>query len=902
MTMLVDMNPPILPDFGDGNPFTEDRDELVRQIREQRAAVLAQLHDSLLVGDDNGWTAAQRLAHWTDFVIAHLFEFIQDALPGSRRTPISLIGLGGYGRGQLAPFSDIDLLFLTQNPISDPSAKAVEALLYVLWDSGFKVGQAVRSMRQCVSEANDDVRTLTAMIENRMICGDVALARRLGAKISSMVQGGRSRKFTDEKIEERRQRYLQPDNSRYALEPHVKEGIGGLRDLHTLYWITRARYDDAGPEALHRNGLLTAAQAEHMRTAETFFWTVRFHLHLNTGRGEDRLTFDLQLDIAKALGYARRGGRQGVERFMTRYYKMTRDVGALSYFVLASVLDDVQAEGSLSLPAFLIPRSEVEGFRVQNNRLRARTARHFEDHPVDLIRIFKIAHDEGMEIHPKTLRAITQKARLVSVHNLQDDPDANAIFLDILCHPRNPLELLRLMNDTSVLGYLLPEFRAVVGMMQFNRYHHYTVDEHTLRAVGIMHRIANDEGDEGMGRATAVFGDIVQTRALFVAMLLHDLMKGRDKPHEILGAEMARTMAPRMGLSESETAFVSWLIREHLTMSAVAFQRDIDDPTEVREFAERVGSLERLQALFVLTVADIRAVGPDVWNGWKASLLGQLFVGVADVLALGGENESSTARELDRSRERKKAVEQAVPDEHQAAFKILCDAAPRPYWLAYDSETIVCHLRLIAETEDNGRKIGVSFRQHEGEGWTEVFVYVLDHAGMFAGIAGSVGVCGHDIDGAKAHTLGNSMVLDTFAVSTSNGEALDPGQCTRLHETIERVVTGQLPLGPEIEKRLKRRSQRLQVLDPDHAIVVNNKASENFTLLEVSGPNRPGELYRITRALGADGLAIHSAKISSYGQRYVDVFYLLDGLGGKVESEDRVKRIKDRVMESLSRG
>ncbi|RZO32781.1 MAG: [protein-PII] uridylyltransferase [Rhodospirillaceae bacterium] len=902
MTMLVDMNPPILPDFGDGNPFTEDRDELVRQIREQRAAVLAQLHDSLLVGDDNGWTAAQRLAHWTDFVIAHLFEFIQDALPGSRRTPISLIGLGGYGRGQLAPFSDIDLLFLTQNPISDPSAKAVEALLYVLWDSGFKVGQAVRSMRQCVSEANDDVRTLTAMIENRMICGDVALARRLGAKISSMVQGGRSRKFTDEKIEERRQRYLQPGNSRYALEPHVKEGIGGLRDLHTLYWITRARYDDAGPEALHRNGLLTAAQAEHMRTAETFFWTVRFHLHLNTGRGEDRLTFDLQLDIAKALGYARRGGRQGVERFMTRYYKMTRDVGALSYFVLASVLDDVQAEGSLSLPAFLIPRSEVEGFRVQNNRLRARTARHFEDHPVDLIRIFKIAHNEGMEIHPKTLRAITQKARLVSVHNLQDDPDANAIFLDILCHPRNPLELLRLMNDTSVLGYLLPEFRAVVGMMQFNRYHHYTVDEHTLRAVGIMHRIANDEGDEGMGRATAVFGDIVQTRALFVAMLLHDLMKGRDKPHEILGAEMARTMAPRMGLSESETAFVSWLIREHLTMSAVAFQRDIDDPTEVREFAERVGSLERLQALFVLTVADIRAVGPDVWNGWKASLLGQLFVGVADVLALGGENESSTARELDRSRERKKAVEQAVPDEHQAAFKILCDAAPRPYWLAYDSETIVCHLRLIAETEDNGRKIGVSFRQHEGEGWTEVFVYVLDHAGMFAGIAGSVGVCGHDIDGAKAHTLGNSMVLDTFAVSTSNGEALDPGQCTRLHETIERVVTGQLPLGPEIEKRLKRRSQRLQVLDPDHAIVVNNKASENFTLLEVSGPNRPGELYRITRALGADGLAIHSAKISSYGQRYVDVFYLLDGLGGKVESEDRVKRVKDRVMESLSRG
>ena len=900
MTSLADMNPPSLPDFGDGNPFADDRDGLVQQIREQRTAVLAQLHESLLAGDDNGWTAAQRLAHWTDVVIVRVFEHIQDALPDSRRTPMSLIGLGGYGRGQLAPFSDIDLLFLTQNPISDPSAEAVEALLYVLWDSGFKVGQAVRSMRQCVTEANDDVRTLTAMIENRMICGDVALARRLDAKIGSMVKGGRSRKFTDDKIEERRQRYLQPGNSRYALEPHVKEGIGGLRDLHTLYWITRARFDETGPEALHRNGLLTAAQAEHMRTAETFFWTVRFHLHLNTGRGEDRLTFDLQLDIAKALGYARRGGRQGVERFMTRYYKMTRDVGALSYFVLASVLDDVQAESSLSLPAFLIPRSEIEGFRVQNNRLRARNARHFEEHPIDLIRIFKVAHDEGMEIHPKSLRGIMQKARLVSVHHLQDDPEANAIFLDILCHSRNPLELLRLMNDTSVLGYLLPEFRAVVGMMQFNRYHHYTVDEHTLRAVGIMHRIANDEGDEGMGRATAVFGEIVQTRALFVAMLLHDLMKGRDEPHEILGAEMARNMAPRMGLSESETAFVSWLIREHLTMSSVAFQRDLDDPAEVREFAERVGSLERLQALFVLTVADIRAVGPDVWNGWKASLLGQLFVGAADVLTLG--NDSASAREHDRSREAKEAVEQAVPADHRAAFDLMLSVAPRPYWLAYEPDTILCHLALIAATEAEGSKIGVSFRQHENEGWTEVFVYVLDHAGMFAGIAGSVGVCGHDIDGAKAHTLGNSMVLDTFAVSTSNGEALDAGQCKRLHETIERVVTGQMPLGPEIEKRLKRRSQRLQVLDPDHAIVVNNKASENFTLLEVSGPNRPGELYRITRALGADGLAIHSAKISSYGQRYVDVFYLLDGLGGKVESEDRVKRVKDRVMESLSRG
>ena len=279
MTSLADMNPPSLPDFGDGNPFANDRDGLVQQIREQRTAVLAQLHESLLAGDDNGWTAAQRLAHWTDVVIVRVFEHIQDALPDSRRTPMSLIGLGGYGRGQLAPFSDIDLLFLTQNPISDPSAEAVEALLYVLWDSGFKVGQAVRSMRQCVTEANDDVRTLTAMIENRMICGDVALARRLDAKIGSMVKGGRSRKFTDDKIEERRQRYLQPGNSRYALEPHVKEGIGGLRDLHTLYWITRARFDETGPEALHRNGLLTAAQAEHMRTAETFFWTVRCLLY-----------------------------------------------------------------------------------------------------------------------------------------------------------------------------------------------------------------------------------------------------------------------------------------------------------------------------------------------------------------------------------------------------------------------------------------------------------------------------------------------------------------------------------------------------------------------------------------------------------------------------------------------
>ena len=246
MTSLAKMNPPSLPDFGDGNPFADDRDRLVQQIRAQRAAVLVQLHESLLAGDDNGWTAAQRLAHWTDVVIVRVFEHIQDALPDSGRTPISLIGLGGYGRGQLAPFSDIDLLFLTQNPISDPSAEAVEALLYVLWDSGFKVGQAVRSMRQCVTEANDDVRTLTAMIENRMICGDVALAHRLDAKIGSMVKGGRSRRFTDDKIEERRQRYLQPGNSRYALEPHVKEGIGGLRDLHTLYWITRARFDDAG--------------------------------------------------------------------------------------------------------------------------------------------------------------------------------------------------------------------------------------------------------------------------------------------------------------------------------------------------------------------------------------------------------------------------------------------------------------------------------------------------------------------------------------------------------------------------------------------------------------------------------------------------------------------------------
>jgi len=896
--LLADMNPPCLPDFGSDNLFSTDRPRLIDLVKSERARVLTALQESLNAGNDNGWTAAVRLAHWTDVAITEIFSQIQDTLPQSRRTPMALIGLGGYGRSQLAPHSDIDLLFLTQNAISDDSARSVEALLYVLWDAGFKVGQAVRSMGQCVSEANDDVRTMTSMIENRLITGDVALATRLDTKITSMVRGARSRKFTDEKMAERRNRYMQPGNSRYALEPHVKEGIGGLRDLHTVYWIARARFGGTGPELLREQGLLTAGQAERMRTAETFFWTVRFHLHMLVGRGEDRLTFDLQLDVAKALGYARRGGQQGVERFMTRYYKMTRDVGALSYFVLASVLDDVKAEGSLSLPEFLIPRNEIEGFQVQNNRLRAPRGKHFDDNPLDLIRIFKVSLDEGLEIHPKTLQTIMQKARLVSANHLPDDPAANALFLDILAHSRNPLEVLRLMNDTSVLGYLLPEFGAVVGMMQFNRYHHYTVDEHTLRAVGILHRIANDQGDDGMGRATMVFGDIVQTKALFVAMLLHDLMKGRDEPHEILGAEMAKTMCPRMGLTESETSYVSWLIQEHLTMSAVAFQRDIDDPSVIKDFAARAGSLERLRGLFVLTVADIRAVGPDVWNGWKSSLLGQLFLGASDVLTLG----TDSPREADRAQECQEQVAAALPAQISAQFEQLKDAAPRAYWLAYEPDTILCHLDLMAETEASGEKIGVSFRQHVDQGWTEVFVYVLDHAGMFAGIAGAVGVCGHDIDGAKAHTLGNSMLLDTFAVSTQQGEALDTNQRERLQDTIWRVVTGQLPLGPEIEKRLKRRSQRIQVLDPDHAIVVNNRASDRFTLLEVSGPNRPGELYRITRALGADGLAIHSAKISSYGQRYVDVFYLRDGLGGKIESEDRLSRIKTRVMESLSFG
>ena len=263
---------------------------------------------------------------------------------------------------------------------------------------------------------------------------------------------------------------------------------------------------------------------------------------------------------------------------------------------------------------------------------------------------------------------------------------------------------------------------------------------------------------------------------------------------------------------------------------------------------------------------------------------------------------TDSPREADRAQECQQGVGAAMRPERGKQLDTLKTAAPRSYWLAYDSDTILSHLDLMAETEARDEKIGVSFRQHENEGWTEVFVYVLDHAGMFAGIAGAVGVCGFDIDGAKAHTLGNSMVLDTFAVSTHQGEALDANQRERLKETIFRVVTGEMPLGPEIEKRLKRRSQRIQVLDPDHAIVVNNRASDKFTLLEVSGPNRPGELYRITRALGADGLAIHSAKISSYGQRYVDVFYLRDGLGGKIESTDRLARVKSRVMESLSDG
>lgn len=887
---LTDLVGALLPD---GTPLP--REAALAMLRRHLGRIQARVQKAFEAREIEGLAAARWLAALTDDVMrcVHAYAEAQDGM--AVEAPWALVATGGYGRGVLAPFSDIDLLFLTDAPMGPRGKRAVEFMLYLLWDLGVKVGHATRTRAECVEDAKRDATVLTALLDARPIAGNTEVFDRFEAAFQKARAKWGLGPYLTAKRTERAARHARYGESPYVVEPHLKEGRGGLRDLQTLYWIARYAFNvQKMPELVrpvgHGGALLTEHEARQIRRAWNFLWTVRFHLHLVSGRAEERLTFDLQPVVGARMGYTRHGLQDGVERFMKHFFLTARDIARFT-----RILEPAIERATLGPPA-VVPASDKAlteaGFALADGKIIAAPGRDFTIEPVLMLRLFRLARDRGLEIHPLAFRAVVRHVRHVA--RLRGDPEANAIFIDLMTG-RDAAHWLRMLNEAGLISRLLPDWARIVGLMQFDTYHVFTVDEHTIETIGVLGALEAGGLSEVAPVASELIGQLQSRRALFVAMLLHDIAKGRGGDHSEIGAQLALDICPRLGLTPEETETVSWLVLNHLLISETAFKRDIEDPKTILDIAETVQSPERLRLLLVLTVADMRAVSPRVWNGWKATLLRELYWRVAEVLA-GGLSVPERDVRVARAKE---AAALLLRDRPRAEVERFLTLGYPGYWLSFDPETHARHAEMIREAARDRAPLTVRSRVLESRAVTEVTVYTTDHPGLFSKIAGALAVAGASIVDARIHTMTDGMALDTFWVQDIAGRAFDaPHRLARLAALIEQALSGRLRLADEIRK-VKREPARLRAVTVPPRVVVDNRASNTHTVIEVNGRDRPGLLHDVTAAISEQGVQIASAHITTYGVRAVDVFYVKDVFGLKVENERKVAALRRALEEAL---
>ena len=853
---------------------------------------------SALQEGGTGRACAETLSAETDELLGIALEMSARWLaPAQLGGPLpTIVAVGGYGRGMLAPYSDIDVLFLMPDKTPPGVEKVVESLLYVLWDLKLKVGHATRTVDECLKQARADMTIRTTLLEARFITGDMALFEKLTTRFDKEIIAKTAAEFVAAKLAEREARVRRAGASRYLVEPNVKEGKGGLRDLNTLFWISKYVYRVHNPHELVAAGLFSPREFALFRRCEEFLWTVRCRLHFLAGRAEERLSFDVQRPIARQFGYSTRAGLIDVERFMKHYFLIAKDVGDLTAIVCAA-LEERQTKRT---PAFgrLVGRlrrrtraiADAKDFKVDNDRVNVIRDDAFERDPVNLIRLFWIADRSNLPIHPDATRLVTQSLKRIDAR-LREDGEANRLFLDILTS-RNAAEIaLRRMNEAGVLGRFIPDFGRVVGMMQFSMYHHYTVDEHLIRTVGELSAIEAGRLAEDLPLATKIVPQIAHRTELYLAAFLHDIAKGRGIDHSLAGAEVARKLGPRLGLSASNTERVAWLIEQHLVMSNMAQGRDLLDPKTAEALSALVQTQERLKMLLTLTVADIRAVGPGVWNGWKGQLLRTLYWETEVVLG-GGHSVIDRKARVEAAQE---TLRRLLPGWSDPEFEAYAQRHYPAYWLKVEAARQEAHAKLLHAMTATG-SLATEVTTDAFHGVTAVTVVAPDHPRLLTGIAGACAAAGGNIVDAQIFTTTDGLALDTIFVSRAfelDADELRRGQ--RIASNIEKTLRGEVRLA-EIAPPRQPRDVRRGAFAVEPEVTVDNNLSRRYTVVEVSGLDRPGLLRDLTASLSSLNLNIGSAHIVTFGEKAVDSFYITDLTGQKINAPARQAAIKRRLL------
>ncbi|MCI4646493.1 MAG: [protein-PII] uridylyltransferase [Hyphomonadaceae bacterium] len=869
-----------------------------------RARAIDQLHQAMFRGrmiaqerlqqGATGLDTARLLAAVQDEVISALFDFttthvhpISNPTEGER---IAIAATGGYGRSVLAPSSDIDILTLHAWKRSPHAENVAEYLLYALWDMGLKVGHAFRTPEECVRLANSDVTIKTSLLDMRYLCGDAELFTEGRKLFEDKCMRGTDAQFIADKLAERDNRHAREGNTRYVVEPNVKESKGGLRDLQTLFWLIKHMHGGTSLEEVMAASPFTQQDFRRYIRAAEFFWTVRCHLHYLTGRAEERLSFDLQPEIAARMGYRGRGNQLGVERFMKRYFLMAQEVGTLTRVLAAKLEVDLKKKPE-GLRRFL-PQpgvQPIEGteFIIDAGRVSVPDENVFSDNPVAMVRLFTVADHQCLDVHPDALWYARHCLRRIR-SEVRRSPEGQQAVLDALLTTTAPGMALRRMNEAGVLGKFLPEFGGIVCQTQFNMYHHYTVDEHSLRAVEAIADIEHGR-TEDFALPRELFPLIENRRALYLAMLLHDTGKGLGD-QQVEGEKTSRRAAKRLGLGPAEVDLVGWLVRNHLEMSETAQKRDLSDPRTISTFAQKVGDLEHLRLLYVLTVADISAVGPNVWNAWKGQLMADLYHNTAAALRGGRTDEASVQVVLEERAE----VRRGELVELVGTLPSVMTQMDAAYWTSLDADELSWHAACLNEGG------AVHTRALQGRGGLDVLVTGTDRVGLFAAIVGAIVGRGANIVSSQVFTAPDGQVIDTFVLQTHGGEVFAGGDPYRV-EALVRDITAAIE-GTHTPKPVQtRRGSREAAFIVEPVVQIHDDLSNESTVIDLSGRDRPALLLDVAEALAASGLSLRSAHVGGRGERVFDAFYVQTTEGGKLVDDALKQQLKKELVAILGR-
>jgi [protein-PII] uridylyltransferase len=826
-------------------------------------------------------------AQFVDAALRRIWELHRPRLPEKNR--VALVAVGGYGRGELHPASDVDLLILFERFDTATAQGFVEPFVRFLWDIGLEIGHSVRTVKECVSEARADLTIATNLMETRLLAGDERLWQTMRAK-TGPDKLWPSAKFFAGKLAEQRERHRRFDDTAYNLEPNVKDGPGGLRDLQTLAWVTQRHFRTAALHELVTHDFLREDEYRELIRSRNFLWLVRAGLHHLAGRREERLLFDHQRALAKLLGFRDRPGSLAVEQFMKRYYRSIKSLQILNEILLQHFEEEILARGRMKVKAV------NRRFHARGGYLEAVNARVFERAPFAMLELFLI-----LQQHPalKGVRANTIRLLRANLKRLdaraRRDLATRSLFMEILRQPRGITHELRRMNAWGVLGQYLPAFGRIVGQMQHDLFHVYTVDQHTLFVVRNLRRFTVPEFRDEFPLASSIIERLVKPERLLIAGLYHDIAKGRGGDHSTLGADEAIAFARDHHLSEYDTRFIAWLVQFHLLMSTTAQRRDTADPDVVHEFARQVGDLEHLDNLYLLTVADMRATSPAVWNAWKDRLLQQLYHATARVLERGlAEPVDREARAGDLRRDalaQLRAAKVALPPVE--GFWSHLDAG---YFLQHDAATLAWHARTI--TAAAGDAPVVAARNLPEMGGSELLIYTPDRDDLFAVLTGGIDRLGLTIVEARIHTLANGYALDTFVVLDHNGEPVrDAHELQRLQKGLSDQLRHPLPGRDWRDSPLPRVLRHFPI---QSRVVFTDAPGKAHTVVEVISQDRPGLLYQIALALRSCGLNLVNAKVATYGERVEDIFFVSTRDGRAVREPEQLACLEREILSRLA--